>query len=265
IPIVHRADPEDVVLHVEDFQLQEWRKWSPRSTALVEIYDQGFPTNLEARLCISVLADAIRAVTGCWTVEIAAPIPKRAEDGSMLQPPPACYFVYNISRTAVNNLKRLAFWRTETISFFVYDLSPTIPTLLFTLEGFTHCRHRALLETVRRALHLPQRREHTMSLALENPEFQGMTEDAIHTTILDSVRISFLELYVNGPLLVNVYCRSPTTSVAEWRMWRDALGDLAYVNPLCRAGQRLRWLRCSGCHGADHFRRRCPFAGTPIG
>ncbi|KAI0323374.1 hypothetical protein GY45DRAFT_1264669 [Cubamyces sp. BRFM 1775] len=259
-PPVHRSDPMALTRNIHPGQLQDWLNNTQSTCAALQIYGVGYPSVDRAEAITSGLRAALVAITGCYAVEVAAPIAARDEHDELLFPLPATYFAYGLTEEAATRLKAQICWSTSAISFFAYDLAPVIPNFLFTLHGFTKGDEKALEETVRRTFLVTRFCRFTASFAVNNPRFRGYSTDRIIETLMRTLEVKVVRVPGTTLQAVNVHCASPTTSPELWCLWRDALGAAQYVHSLCREGFPKRGLTCSGCHGNDHVRKGCPFA-----
>ncbi|KAI0366122.1 hypothetical protein BV20DRAFT_982125 [Pilatotrama ljubarskyi] len=260
-PRVQMSDPTSLTKDIDPLQLRAWQELPPSTSAIIHVY--GYNPREASPFVGTLLRAMIRKATSSFTAEIAAPI-KSAElsfEAAKTHSLPASYLLYNVNSDAMKKLKAQACWSFDDLSFFVYDLTPTIPDFLFTLEGFLHCDACLVKGVVKAAI--DRYREFTISLALANPELKGKTADEIAKFVMDSVRVSILQPSTDGPLFTNVYSKSPTKSPRLWTLWRDALASAEYRSSFVGVGRRSTVWKCSGCQGADHPRSHCPFAKIP--
>lgn len=218
-----------------------------------------YPSSETAKVITSGIRDALIAITKCHSVEVAAPIAAKDAHGDPLIPLPTVYFAYNLTEYAATRLKTQVSWSTDTISFFAYDLSPTIPTLLFTLCGFTTQDPQRIEDTVRRTIFSRDYRLFTASFARDHPRFHGHSTDAVSEVLMQSLKVTVSQCVDSGIVAVNVYCTPPTTSPELWCLWRNTLGAAEYVHSFVGEGTRVD-LTCAGCHGAGHSAGDCPFS-----
>ncbi|KAI0642147.1 hypothetical protein C8Q79DRAFT_918510 [Trametes meyenii] len=259
-PVVHKANPAALTRHIDPMQLRDWLSRPTATSAAIQISGVDYPSHEEAKTVIDHLRSALVELTGCRTVEVSAPIAAHRYDGGLMHPLPSTFFAHNISEWATRKLKRQISWSTKAIAFFVYDLRPSIPELLFPLHGFTHRDSRELETVVKQTLRQPEYRNFTLSLALDNPEFTGQRPDKVFDVLMCSIQVRVIDLLPSGTLVANVYGKSPTTSPQLWCVWRDVLGDVEYRSSFAHVGRRrLGELSCAGCHGADHLLTCCPY------
>ncbi|KAI0350472.1 hypothetical protein OH77DRAFT_1412945, partial [Trametes cingulata] len=264
-PVVHRATPQALTFNIHPVQLRDWSARPRTTSAAVQVYGLQSLAQGGAKAVVDRLRSGAVAITGCKAAEIAAPIPSQVSqvvDGQPAQPsPPITFFLFNLTEMAALRLKKQVCWSTKTVAFFAYDLDPAIPDFLFTLHGFTLRVPQDLERIVKKTLSQPNYRDFTLSLALDNPEFSGRRPDVVFDTLLRSITVKVIELGPLGPLVVNVYGKSPTTSPELWCIWRDALANAEYYDSYTGVGRvRPGWsMSCSGCHGSDHIYLQCPF------
>lgn len=256
---MYRSDPESLTRNIDARQLAEWKSRSQRTSAGIQVYGVHYPTPNVAKHTTDGIQKALSALTKCTTVEVSAPIAAQDENGDDLLPRPATYFAYNLTEEAAAKLKKQRCWSMNAISFFAYDLDPVIPEFLFTLHGFTGRDPEALSETVRNTLFSTEYHSFTASFALNDPQLCGRPLDSVMAALSQSLKVRPC-----GSSGVNVYCTSPTTQPDLWRLWRDVLGSANYTHIYFSTGRRAPDLICSGCHGAGHVRKHCPF-GTLLG
>ncbi len=261
-PAIHAASPTALTQNIEPIQLRDWLARPSATCAAVQVYGFGYPSRDEAKIMVDRIRAAIVALTKCQTAEVAAPIAARGRDGELAHPLPATFLAFNLTEAAASELKNGVCWSTRFLGLFLYDFRPSIPEYLFALHGFTHRAPREIEAAIKRTLMLPSYRDLSLSLALDNPEFAGQRPQTVFDTLLRSIRIKVVDLS-GGPLVVHVYCKSPTTEPDRWCMWRDALGDAEYYSSYIGVGFRGPTRSCSGCHGSDHLRTHCPYARLP--
>ncbi|KAJ8461945.1 hypothetical protein ONZ51_g11216 [Trametes cubensis] len=259
-PLIHHSDPFFLTRNLHPDQHRDWLNHRQSTSAALQIHGMGYPTVGRAQFITNGLRSALVAITGCRTVEVAAPIVGRDEQDRLHFPLPATYFAYNLTEAAASKLKAQICWSTDSISFFAYNFAPRIPEFLFTLRGFTKRDKLALMAIVQQTFLSTKYRMFTASLAVDNPRFRGCSTEGIIDTLLRSLEVKVVSGTDSEPLAVNVHCASPTTSPELWCLWRDILGAAQYRDSFCRQGFHRGDLVCTGCHGRDHERDGCPFS-----
>ncbi|KAI0349528.1 hypothetical protein OH77DRAFT_1225859 [Trametes cingulata] len=273
-PKVHRAMPQALTLNLHPVQLRDWSARPRKTSAAVQIYGIHALQQGGAKIVIDRLRSGVVSITGCKAAEVAAPIAcqglaevavasiaSQAADLRPTQPPACTFFLFNLSEFAASRLKKQVCWSTKTVAFFAYDLDPVIPDFLFTLHGFSLHVPQDLETLVKKTIMQPNYRDFTLSLARDNPEFSDLRPDVVFDILLRSITVKVIELVPSGPLVVNIYGKSPTASPELWCIWRDALANAEYYDSFVGHGRvRPGWnMSCSGCHGSDHLRPHCPF------
>ncbi|KAI0349689.1 hypothetical protein OH77DRAFT_1440281 [Trametes cingulata] len=258
-PVVYQAFPDALTCNVDPRQLRDWSSHPESTSTAVQVYGAGYPAHDEAKVMVDRIRGAVVALTGCSAAEVAAPIGVRGPDGELAHPPPTIYFVYRLDESATARLKKQVCWSTKTIAFFSYSLRPSIPEFLFALHGFSHPDVEEFEALVKQTMAQPKYRDFTLSFAADNPEFSGLSHDSIMDTLIRSIQVKVVEVTQNGPLVVNIYGKSPTRSPDLWCTWRDVLRDAEYYSSYARVGLTNWRCQCSGCHSADHTRMHCPF------
>lgn len=257
-PVVHRSDPRSLTRNLDAKQLADWMD-HPRSTSIaVQVYGLEYPTLETQKATTDGIRDALVAITRCRTIEVASPIAAKDDLGEPLLPLPSTYFAYNMWADVAARLKGQVCWSTTAISFFAYDLDPTIPAHLFTLRGFTRRDPKVIEDIVRRTMFSPAYTLFTASFASGTPLFHGLSPEAISEILGQSLKVTVAESTPSRTLNVNVYCKAPTTTPELWTLWRDTLGAAEYGHSFVGVGSRVEDA-CTGCHGADHGVSDCPF------
>ncbi|KAI0348946.1 hypothetical protein OH77DRAFT_334708 [Trametes cingulata] len=251
-PLVHREDPGSLMRGLDPAQLNVWRSFPSNTTALVEIFGQLFPTNDEAADLVDVLRDTIRAATGCATINVAAPL---SAQRSTLESRPRCFFLWNLSPTVAEELKGRRCCSWKHISFFVYDITPSLPEYLFTLEGFTTTDAAELTTIVRGVLNHPYHRDYILALSHVDSAPPGSPASTFIDDIIRSVKVIPWRIAERGPVFANVYCKSPTTSPERWRVWRDSVGSARFCSYLYRVGTRRRTGWSAGMESSPVYRQ----------
>lgn len=259
-PSIHRSHPRSLTRNLDPLQLLDWLDRRASASVGVQVYGVGYPSLETAKAVTDALRDALIALTKCYTIEVAAPIAAKDDHGDHLVPLPSVFLAYNMTEGVATRLKGQVCWSVDDISFFAYDLLPTIPTLLFTLRGFTRHDTATIQEIVRRTMFGPEYTLFTASFASDNPRFRGLSPDDIAEVLLQSLKVTVTESGApSGMVTVNVYCDPPTTSPERWTLWRNTLGAAEYGHNFIGIGSRVEDLACTGCHGADHGVDDCPF------
>ncbi|KAH9856396.1 hypothetical protein C2E23DRAFT_699855, partial [Lenzites betulinus] len=258
-PTIHRSEPRALTRNLHPQQLRDWEGRQSSTTVGVQVYGLGYPSSEAATAITAAIKASFVEITGCPTVEVAAPIAARDESGDTIFPLPTTYLAYNLTEKVATKLKKHTCWSTEALSFFAYDLLPVIPDLLFTLRGFTSQDPATLKDIVRRTMFSPKYRLFTASFAVDNPRFRDCPPEVIADVLAQSLKVQVARRSRSGEWIVNVYCASPTTSPDLWCIWRNVLGAAEYAHSFVRVGSRVANIVCSGCHGADHSVDDCPF------
>ncbi|KAI1783637.1 hypothetical protein LXA43DRAFT_850737, partial [Ganoderma leucocontextum] len=253
-PSIHSETPDHLGMNVDPSQLVEWMQYPASSIVAIQVYGVVQLTPRETLEVIRRLKTAIARLTDCQMANVAAPLAVEGSGGGS----PKTFLAYNLSTIAADILKRQRCVSTDAIAFFAYDFTPSIPTLLFGLRGFTENDANQLQTIVRNTFLSQKFRSFSLALAHVNPEFRGLTDEAIVNSIIRTIKVTTLE--EDGAIIAHVYCKSPTALPDLWCLWRDVLGSAEYFSSLYGRGTRAQACICSGCHGADHPRSRCPFA-----
>lgn len=261
-PTVHRAKPDDLTANIDPEQRMVWLHQPPSTSAAVQVYGVRDLSPDEVVIVVAVLKRAISSVTGCATVEVSVPIAARNSGEDKAHSMPSSFLAFNLTTTAAAMLKKRVCWVTNECAFFAYNLSPSIPTYLFSMQGFTHKYPDKIRESVLAVVLSSPYRDISLALAQSNEKYRGYSSDAIMTSLTSSIKVSILHLSMIGPVIANIYCDSPTENPELWCVWRDAFLNAEYGGGLYGRGSpmAITVAQCSGCHGADHPREVCPFS-----
>ncbi|KAI0349681.1 hypothetical protein OH77DRAFT_1431807 [Trametes cingulata] len=263
-PVVHKAFPSALTRNIDPRQLQDWLSYPSSTSSAIQVYDATCPTREEAYVLMAKIRGVLAKFTGCSAVKVSSPIGVRDFDGQLSYPSPSTFFICKLSEPVATRLKEQVCWSTKTLAFFAYDLRPSIPQFLFGLQGFTRADAQQLESIVKQAMMQPKYRDLTLSFAVGNSDFSGLSRDVIFDTLLRSVHVKVTKSS-SGALVANVYGRSPTKSAEQWCLWRNALSEVEYYDSFIQIGTSISSRECSGCHGADHIRMHCPFFKEVLG
>lgn len=261
-PTVHKARPDDLTASIDPEQLTEWLEQPPSTSAAVQIYGVQHVSLDTVAMTVTILKRAISDVTGCATVEVSAPVASGSSGKDQPCFQPNSFLVYNLTTSAATMLKEHVCWVTHECAFFAYDLFPCIPTYLFSIQGFTHKYPEKIRESVQATMLSSPYRDLSLALARSNDKYRNCSPDAIMGALTNTLKVSILRLSVTGPVIANIYCDSPTENPELWCTWRDTLVKAKYRSGMYGRGSPTAdgFVRCSGCHGADHPREVCPFS-----
>ncbi|RDX52616.1 hypothetical protein OH76DRAFT_1416713 [Lentinus brumalis] len=257
-PTVHRDDPETALRGMaRDWTREIWRD-APGTDVLVDVFNYQYTEDAAFnRQIADTLTHQLERITGETGFDV---VPPELEEGLNLRPRdlPTMWAIRGLTPRGTARTLQRSVWSFPSISFLVSPRAVTIPSWLFMVEGFLRGDDRKIRAAILRVLGEDEMRAWLERMASANPEFEGLTTEQAVLEVVRSLRIETLQ-QGNGNYVSNVYMRSPTRDVREWRRWVARLRSRRYRSFAIGTGRVRAPIACSGCRSVSHPSHLCPF------
>ncbi|RDX45044.1 hypothetical protein OH76DRAFT_1421025 [Lentinus brumalis] len=257
-PTIHRDDPETALRGMAVDWIREVWSDAPNTDVLVQIYNYRYTEDdiLNGRIA-DALRHAFEQLSGEQGFDVVPPEP---EDGSSRRQRdlPSIWVIRGLSPRGTLHATRRGFWSFPYISFAALPRAMPSQEWLFTLEGFLEGNEDKIRAAVLRVLREEGIQQWMAEMVSDNPGYEGRSTRRALEEIYDSLRVETMQLS-NGTYIANVFIRSPTRNVKEWRRWVAELRSRRYRSFSIGTG-RVRYISpCSGCTSVSHPVHLCPF------
>ncbi|KAI0719517.1 hypothetical protein C8T65DRAFT_736464 [Cerioporus squamosus] len=257
-PRLHHDDPEH---HLRGMALEWTREMytdPPNSIVMVDVYnyhasdDDSYNRRVEEGIRTN-----FQEITGEYDYDVVPPEPEQ-DSNIRTRDRPTRWAVRGLSPEAVARALERRVWSFRSISFFTSPRATSIPSWICMLDGFLNGNVSKIRAAVLRVLREPDMRQWIARMVTSNPEFRNRATEDVVKDIINSLRVEPLQLG-NGNYVVNVYVRSPTRDVREWRRWVADLRARRYPSFANGTGRVRHVVPCNGCRGTNHPTHLCPF------
>ncbi|KAI0681749.1 hypothetical protein C8T65DRAFT_751347 [Cerioporus squamosus] len=245
-PVIHRDDPETSLRGIALDWMREVWKDAPHTDVFVQIYNYRYTEDVVLN---SRIAEALR-----WAFEQMSGecgfdvVPPELEEGTTRRQRdlPSVWVIRGLSPRATAHATSRGFWSLPTISFAALPRAMSLPSWLFTLEGFLTGNVDKIRATVLRVLRGEDMQLWIAEMVAANPAYAGWSTRRALEDVLDSLRVETMQLG-NGTYIANVFIRSPTRSFREWRQWVTDLRARRYRSYAIGTGR----VRIAGWNGPE--------------
>ncbi len=258
-PTVHRDDPETLIRGMADEWVREMWRDPPSTSVAVDVFNYRFSEDdAHNRQVADALQWALQQITGETDFDVVPP-EQDTDRRLRARDLPTVWMIRGLSTRGTARALAQRTWSFKRISFFTALRSASIPSWLFTLEGYLRGDERKIRAAVLRALGDRERASWITELVASNPDFDGVPLEEAVEIIHASVRVEVMQLG-NGNYIANVFVRPPTRDPRLWRQWVAELRSRRYPSFAIGTG-RVRYIaQCIGCHGVSHPVHLCPYA-----
>ncbi|KAI0690134.1 hypothetical protein C8T65DRAFT_588170 [Cerioporus squamosus] len=257
-PTVHRDDPESFLQGMA----REWTReiWSdpPNSDVLVEVYNYHYSEeDSHNRRIADGLHRHLEQISGESDFDV---VPPELEEGlrARTRDLPSVWAIRGLTQRGVARATARGAWSFPSLSFLVFPRAAVIPSWLFMLEGFLSNDEFKIRAAILRVLSEEEMAAWLERMVSSNPEFARWPLERAIRVIVRSLRVETLQLS-NGNYVTNIFMRSPTRDVREWRRWVTELRTRRYRSFAIGTGRVRHITACAGCRGVSHPTHLCPF------
>ncbi|KAI0685500.1 hypothetical protein C8T65DRAFT_701508 [Cerioporus squamosus] len=257
-PRIHREDPEARIRGMAVEWIQEIWTDPPHSSFLLDVFNYRYTEDETYNRRISErLRNRVEQATGDSNFDV---VPPEADPrlNARSRDLPTTWAIRGLSAAGVANALRRGVWSFHDISFFAFPRAAERTSWICMLEGFLDGNATKIRAAVLRALAEEDMRAWLEAMVETNTEFQGTSVADGVRAIIASVRVEPMRMG-NGNFVANIFIRSPTRDIREWRRWAENLRARRYRTFANGTGRVRHTTRCSGCHGVSHPTHICPF------
>ncbi|KAI0697479.1 hypothetical protein C8T65DRAFT_698094 [Cerioporus squamosus] len=257
-PLVHHDDPETRIRGMALDWVREMWGDPPHSVVMLDIfnYRASDDDSLNRRIEEAVRTN-VQVTTGEVDFDVVPPEPE--QDVSLrTRDRPTRWAIRGLTRRGVECMLERRVWSYRSITFFTSPRATSIPSWICMLDGFLNANVNRIRPAILRVLTERGMRTWIARMVAANPEFRGRETEDVVEQIIGSLRVEALQLG-NGNYVVNMYIRSPTRDVREWRRWVAELRARRYPSFANGTGRVRNMVPCSGCRGTNHPTHMCPF------
>ncbi|KAI0720619.1 hypothetical protein C8T65DRAFT_692819 [Cerioporus squamosus] len=187
-------------------------------------------------------------------------VPPEPEDGARTRARdlPFLWAIRGLTPDGVARALAQRTWSFPFISFYTSPRATTLGRWIMMLEGFLNGNERNIRVAILGVLEEQEMSLWIERMVLSNPDFAGWTAERAVNAVLRTLRIETMQLG-NGNYVTNVFIRSPTRDLREWRLWVAELRSRRYRSFANGTG-RVRYIAaCGGCRSVGHPMHLCPF------
>ncbi len=257
-PTIHRDDPEAGIRGMATEWIREMWTDPPNSVVFVDVFNYRYT---EDDAYNRRIADNVRRglefISGETDFDVVPPEP---EEGARVRARdlPTLWAIRGLSPEGVARALARRTWSFPTISFHTSPRSTSIPTWLMMLEGFLNGNERNIRAAILRVLEEAEMRDWIGRMVAANPDFAGWQIERAIDAVIGTLHIQTMQLG-NGNYITNIFIRSPTRDIREWRRWTAELRTRRYRSFANGTG-RVRYVAvCGGCRSVSHPMHLCPF------
>ncbi|KAK7688525.1 hypothetical protein QCA50_008063 [Cerrena zonata] len=256
IPPVYDGKPFRLFEHMRNTQILDWWK-DCRDAVIIQVFGTN-AWNEDTPYILTMLTNTLRGLVGLPSPNLAAPNPPadirsyRPSSFLLVRPPKAVY----------DRLVEQFCWSTPDIAFFAYKMEFSLPRYIGPFVGFTTADVDHVRDAFTRHIGSDATRMHVNFYRSSNNAIRSMPLDDIMAALLNSIEVdTFYIAECNRPeiLVANLYIDSPTNDASQWLGWQAHLRNIVYTTQFHGNGVKRDLFKCSGCHGDDHPRGKCPF------
>ncbi len=257
-PMIYRDDPEAGLRGMATEWIREMWADPPNSVVFVDVYNYRYTEDdaLNRRIEESIRR-GIEHATGESGFDV---VPPELEDGvrARVRDLPTLWAVRNLSPEGAARALAQRTWSFPYISFHTSPRTTGMTRWVMMLEGFLNDNERNIRAAILRVLEEPQMAEWMQRMVAANPELAGWPVERAVAAVTRTLRIETMQLG-NGNYVTNVFIRSPTRDLREWRRWVAHLRGRRYRSFANGTG-RVRYIAaCPGCRSVAHPMHLCPF------
>ncbi len=148
------------------------------------------------------------------------------------------------------------------LTLFCYRPVLENPQFLLRAGNFISKDPDLIRETLQSAFLEPSMRARITGLLKQNPNYSGLDADQAFYKFLMTIEMDFKEVRMGNPpreeTVVSIYCDPPTNNPDRWLQWAREFRAMHLQHPrFLNSATVLPPIRCSGCHGVDHFIDQC--------
>ena len=159
---------------------------------------------------------------------------------------------------------------TPECTIFCHRPSLQNPQFLLRAGNFISKDPDLILETLRGAFVEENMKTRITALLRQNPNYAGMDPEQSFLRFLTTIEFDSKEVrsgsgfFAKTDVVIAVYCDPPTLNPERWLEWaRDFRAQKLQHPQFLNSATVLPPIRCSGCHGADHYIDQCAWPEIP--
>ncbi|KAI0691958.1 hypothetical protein C8T65DRAFT_699653 [Cerioporus squamosus] len=248
-PVIHHDDPEARFRGMAGEWIREMWTDPVDSVVFIDVYNYRY-TEEDAlnRRVEGNLRRSMEHITGETGFDV---VPPELEDGvrARARDLPTTWAIRNLTPEGVARALARRTWSFPHISFHTSPRSTNMTRWVMMLEGFLNDNEHNIRMAVSRVLEEPEMMEWMRRMVAVNPDFTGWPVDRAVTAVMRTLRIETLQ-QGNGNYITNVFIRSPTRDLREWRRWIASLRARRYRSFANGTGRVRYTAACPGCRSA---------------
>ncbi len=268
-PAIHRDSPRGMFRGLTEQRVEHILAQPKNNTVVLNVW--GAP-GAKARpiddLYARIRALLIEYYDGFDGFQLIAP---QGEWGKNVPPnslnAPALWTITNLPHSLVTRIVDQHCLSSAEVTIFCYRPVMENPQFVMRIGKFISKDKELIRETVRELFLEVNMRYKITTLLTQNPNYAGLQANQAYAKFLTTVEIVLTEERApNGAIdvIAAVYCDPPSNHPERWQSWADEIRRSKVEHSgFLNSGVVLPPIRCSGCHGTDHYIDNCAWPELP--
>ncbi|TFK78099.1 hypothetical protein K466DRAFT_571057, partial [Polyporus arcularius HHB13444] len=230
-PTIHRDDPEARLRGMATDWIREMWSDPARSVVFIDVFNYRYTEDDAHNHAIEErIRRAMEFISGERGFNVVPPEP---EEGlrARARDLPTLWAIRGLTPEGVTRALERRVWSFPFLSFHTAPRSTTTSSAathwLMQLEGFLTPNEHNIRTALLRVLEGDEMSNWIARMVYTNPEFAGFSIEHAVNMVMRTLRVETLQLG-NGNYVTNVYMRSPTRDINEWRRWVADLRSRRY-------------------------------------